>query len=453
MKQRKFLLKIGLIAAVVPVLAYAYEFGPDPRRTGAPGDSGTCLGSGCHTGTALNTGGGSIKITDGSGAALTTYTPGVKQRIKVQITDAAKAKFGFEFTARLASNLSNGQAGDFITVDALTQTLCDDGSPKNNGGSCGKFPVQFIEHTQAGYAASTNGGYTYQFDWTPPAAASAGSVTLYAAGLGGPAGAANQSNANVYTTNVTLTPAATNPNAPSITAGGVVPVYSSSTTIQPGNWFSIYGANLAAATTVWNNDFPTSLGGTTVNVNGKPAYLWFVSAGQINAQAPDDTATGTVPFTVTTANGTATTTVTLAPSAPSLLLLGDGKHATGIIVTPDGSGSQAGGVYDLLGPSTLGAGFRGAKKGEPVALYGVGLGPTVAPVPAGKFFSGATLTTTLPTVTLGGVSVKVDFAGIVGAGLYQINFSVPQNVGSGEQTILATINGVTTQANITIPIQ
>lgn len=453
MKKHKFLLKIGLIAAVVPVLVYAYQFGPDPRRTGAPGDQGTCLGSGCHTGT-LNSGGGSVKITDGNGAALTTYTPGVKQRIKVQITDAAKAKFGFEFTARLATNLSNGQAGDFSTADGLTQTICEDGSNKNNGAACSsKFPVQFIEHTQNGYAASTNGGYTYQFDWTPPAAG-AGSVTLYAAGLGGPAGAANQNNANVYTTNITLTPATANPNAPSISTGGVVPVYSSSTTIQPGNWFSIYGTNLAAATTIWNNDFPTSLGGTSVSVNGKPAYLWFVSGGQINAQAPDDTATGTVPFTVTTANGTASTTVTLAQAAPSLLLLPDGKHATGIIVTPDGSGSQTGGVYDLLGPSATGAGFRGAKKGEPVALYGVGLGPTVAPAPAGKLFTGGSAaTTTLPTVTLGGVNVKVDFAGIVAAGLYQINFSVPQNVGSGEQPIQATINGVTTQANITIPIQ
>lgn len=455
MTQRKLhFLKFGLVAAVVPILLYGYPFGPDPRRTGAPGDVGTCLGSGCHTGT-LNSGGGSVKITAEDGSALTTYAPGVKQRIKVQITDAAKGKFGFEFTARLASNLSNGQAGDFTTVDAFTQTICDDGSPKSNGGSCpARFPVQFIQHTQAGYQASTAGGYTFQFDWTPPAAG-AGNVTLYVAGLGGPAGPATSSNAAVYTTNVSLTPAAP-ANAPTITTGGVVPVYSSSTTIQPGSWFSVYGSKLASGTTIWNfpdNAFTTSLGGTTVSVNGKPAYLWFVSDGQINAQAPDDTATGSVPVTITTPGGTVSSTITLATTAPSLLLLGDGKHATGIILTPDGKGTQAGGVYDLLGPTSLGAGFRPAKKGENIALYAVGLGPTTTPVPAGRVFSSASPTVVKPTVTLGGVNVTVDFAGIVGAGLYQLNFAVPQTVGTGEQTLVVTANGVTTQTAITIPVQ
>ncbi len=454
MKQRQFFfLKLGLIAVVVPILIQAYEFGPDPRRAGAPGDAGTCLGSGCHTGT-LNAGGGSVKITASGG---TTYTPGVKQRIQVQITDAARQKFGFEFTARLASNLSNGQAGDFSTVDAFTQTLCDDGTTKNNGAACpARFPVQFIEHTQAGYTASTSGGYTYQFDWTPPAT-DVGNVTFYVAGLGGPAGAPSSNNANVYTTNVTLTPAAAaNPKAPQIPTGGVVPVYSASTTIQPGSWFSIYGTNLAADVSVWDGKFPipTSLGGTSVKVNGKDAYLWFSSGGQINAQAPDDTATGSVPVTVTTANGTVSSTATLATAGPSMLLLADGKHATGIILTLDGKGSQGQGTYDLLGPTSLGTGFRPAKKGDLVALYAVGLGPTVGPVPAGQAFTstgGAVVTK--PTVTLGGVPVTVDFAGMVGVGYYQINFAVPQNVGTGEQTLVVTASGLTTQANITIPIQ
>jgi len=238
-----------------------------------------------------------------------------------------------------------------------------------------------------------------------------------------------------------------------VTPGGVVPVYSSSTTIQPGSWFSVYGTNLAAATTVWDGNFPTSLGGTSVTLNGKPAYLWFVSGGQINAQAPDDTATGSVPLVVKTANGESTQTVTLASAGPSLLLLADVKHATGIIVTPNGGGSQAGGTYDLLGPSSAGAGFRAARKGEPVALYAVGLGPTSPAVPAGAVFASAAPVVTKPTVTVGGVPVTVDFAGIVGAGLYQINFTVPQNAASGEQPVVVTTAGLTTQKDITIPIE
>jgi YVTN family beta-propeller protein len=47
--------------------------------------------------------------------------------------------------------------------------------------------------------------------------------------------------------------------SPAITSGGIVPG-----TVQPGEWISIYGGNLASATAVWMGDFPTALGGTSV---------------------------------------------------------------------------------------------------------------------------------------------------------------------------------------------
>ena len=55
--------------------------------------------------------------------------------------------------------------------------------------------------------------------------------------------------------------------APAITTGGIVPG-----TIQPGEWVSIYGTNLASETATWTGNFPTSLGGTSVTIDGKPAY-------------------------------------------------------------------------------------------------------------------------------------------------------------------------------------
>src|SRR5439155_12593659 len=115
---------------------------------------------------------------------------------------------------------------------------------------------------------------------------------------------------------------------PAIFDGGIVPVFSFLPVIQPGSWFSIYGANLAGATAVWNGDFPTSLGRVTVTVNGKPAYLWYVSPGQINLQAPDDTTRGTVTVTVTNANGTASSSVGLSDSSPSLSLF-DATYVAG----------------------------------------------------------------------------------------------------------------------------
>jgi hypothetical protein len=136
----------------------------------------------------------------------------------------------------------------------------------------------------------------------------------------------------------------------SISAGGIVPVYSTSNTIQPGMWTSIYGTNLATGDATWTGNFPTSLGGTTVTVNNKSAYLWFVSPGQINFQAPNDTATGTVSVVVTTPTGSASSTVTLGQFGPSFSLL-DSTHVAGIIIRSNGSGAYGGGTYDIIGPS------------------------------------------------------------------------------------------------------
>ena len=53
-----------------------------------------------------------------------------------------------------------------------------------------------------------------------------------------------------------------------MTAGGIVPIYSTVSTIQPGEWVSIYGTNLARRTAPWTDSFPTSLGGTGVTIDG-----------------------------------------------------------------------------------------------------------------------------------------------------------------------------------------
>jgi hypothetical protein len=65
----------------------------------------------------------------------------------------------------------------------------------------------------------------------------------------------------------------TSDSAPSIKENGIVPVFSSSTAVQSGEWISIFGANLASEPSVWNGDFPQSLGGTRVTINGKPGYI------------------------------------------------------------------------------------------------------------------------------------------------------------------------------------
>ena len=241
-----------------------------------------------------------------------------------------------------------------------------------------------------------------------------------------------------------------NAGAPVVTSGGVVPVFSSVTTVQPGSWISIYGTGLATSTTSWNGDFPTSLGGTTVTIDSRPAYIWFVSPTQINVQVPDDPATGTVGVVVTTANGSFTTSVNMEQYAPSFSLL-NAKYAVAIV--PTSTPGNSGNGYDYIGPAgAFGFPTRPVKAGETILLFGVGFGPTTPPVAAGAAFSGAAPVPVLPTVTIGGISAKVTFAGIVEAGLYQLNVVVP-NAGSGDQALLASIGGVTTQSNVFLALQ
>jgi uncharacterized protein (TIGR03437 family) len=243
-------------------------------------------------------------------------------------------------------------------------------------------------------------------------------------------------------------------NSPAITPGGIVPIYSTVNTIQPGSWISIYGTNLATAAATWNGDFAKSLGGTSVTVNGKPAFLWFVSPFQLNVQAPDDTQTGVVSVVVTTPNGTATSTVMLAPVAPSFSVL-DGKHVAGIILRSDGSGAYGGGTYDIAGPTGTSLGYKtvAAKAGDSLVLFGVGFGPTSPTVPAGAAYGGAAPANDTIALMINNLPVVPAFSGITGAGLFQMNLTVPSGLGSGDVPLAATVENIKTPAGVVLSVQ
>jgi uncharacterized protein (TIGR03437 family) len=250
-----------------------------------------------------------------------------------------------------------------------------------------------------------------------------------------------------------LTPAP--PNAPFITPKGIVPLYSSSNTIQPGSSISIYGSNLASGTVSWNGDFVTKLGGTSVTVNNKPAYPWFVSPFQINLQAPDDTATGIVDVVVTTPTGVATSTVALAQFGPSFSLL-DRRNVAGIILRSDGSGAYDGGSYDIAGPTGTSLGYKtvAAKAGDSLILFGTGFGPTTPAVPTGKAYAGDAATTNSVQLLINNIPVSPVFSGMTSAGLYQINVApVPAGLGIGDVPLVATVGGFSTPLGVVLSLQ
>ena len=440
-----------VLLAIAPPIIYSYEYGPDPGYTGAPGDNpkGCDAGGNCHVKTPNTTPGGSITIDLGGG--VTTYTPGgAPLTVTVTVTDPNMNKYGFELTARQDSSPTNDAGTLTAGSDGLTQVVTCATSVSGGffPGSCGNN-LHWIEHTLMAFdsASNKNPTFTYNFTWTPPAT-NVGTVTLYAAGnagLGG-SGAPMVVPTDTYLTTLQLSPGSTTP--PTITSGGVTEIFGSNSDIQPGAWISIYGNNLITGSSpvTWAGNFPTTLGGTMVTIDGNQAYLYYASPMQLNVEAPDDTTRGSVSVVVTTSAGSATSTVTLADESPSFQWIDGHMHVLGLILRPNGSGAYGSGAnsYDLLGPTGTSLGFQtvAAKAGDTVVLYGVGFGPTNPAVPAGQVNTVYPAAEDPVTLTINGQSLTPSFTGIWFTGAFQINLTIPSGLGSGDQTMTATVNGV-----------
>ena len=215
--------------------------------------------------------------------------------------------------------------------------------------------------------------------------------------------------------------------------------------VTTGSWVALYGTNLAPAgdsrtwnssTEIVNGSFPTSLDGTSVTVNGKAATVEYISPGQVNIQMPDDTATGPVPVVVTTTAGGASSsfTVSYAPFSPGFF-----PGTAPYIVAQHADNS-----YVTTSAPAL--------PGEVIVLWGGGMGPANPAIPSGRVFSGANPLANTVTVTIGGQPAALDFAGLVGAGLVQINAHVPAGIGSGDQAVVATVGGVSSPSGAYIRV-
>ncbi len=197
------------------------------------------------------------------------------------------------------------------------------------------MPFQYIEHSYTGYGKTAGtGSAKYEFDWTPPST-NVGNITVYVAGNAAN-GDIQTTGDHIYSTTFTLTPSAGG-TAPAIAANGVVNGASFQPGIVPDSWLTIQGSNLSSVTDTWekaivNGKLPTTLDGVSVNVGSKPAFVYYISPGQINVQAPD-VGMGPVPVTVTNANGTSTAlTATVVQQAPAFFLLAGqpgGRHPAG----------------------------------------------------------------------------------------------------------------------------
>ncbi len=223
-------------------------------------------------------------------------------------------------------------------------------------------------------------------------------------------------------------------SAPTIDPGGVVSAADYTTAIAPGAIVAIYGKNLSTnIVSASSIPLPTSLDGTTVEVNGQAVPLFFVSPGQVNAQMPFGIS-GQADVRVRTGAGlSGAQAVTLVARAPRVFTTAmDGKGAAILCHGADWSVVSA--DRPALPDEGLGLFLTGLGAVEPQIAAGQPGGDGGALGPLNQLPAGAV------KVTIGGLPGEIFFAGLTPTlvGLYQINFKVPLGIAAGNYAVVVT---------------
>jgi uncharacterized protein (TIGR03437 family) len=230
---------------------------------------------------------------------------------------------------------------------------------------------------------------------------------------------------------------------------------------SPGSYIEIYGSNLGGDARGWassdfsNGNAPTSLGNVSVTVNGRPAYVNYVSANQVNVQVPGITpAGGSVPVVVTyLGQPSASVMVSIKQFgagllAPAAFKVNDKQYVAAI--------HAANGTLVSDG-QIPGIATAPAVPGETLTLYGIGFGPVnPSSVPiAGAIVRAPTTLANPYQIKIGTTVAQVSYAGLVQGlvGLYQFNVVVPSDAPSGDLPLEMTLGTETVPQTLFLPVQ
>jgi uncharacterized protein (TIGR03437 family) len=224
-----------------------------------------------------------------------------------------------------------------------------------------------------------------------------------------------------------------------------------SLTAAPGGLISLFGTDLATGTAVATVPLPNSLLGSSVQVldgaNTQDLPLWFVSAGQINAQLPYTITSSTVQVRVTTSGGTsAVLPVNILPRAPRFLTITEDGLGRPVVTKSD---------YSVVNRANA------IHPGDYGLIFGIGLGAVTPAIVAGATpGDGAAgtplnLVTDPVTVTLNGTSFTPTWVGLAPglAGVYQTNFRMPYFNFAGDVNLGITTGGDSTQTNVVTAVE
>ena len=140
--------------------------------------------------------------------------------------------------------------------------------------------------------------------------------------------------------------------------------------------------------------------------------------------------------------------VTVQSIFPSLFVIDpSNKYAAAEHV--DGSLVGKAGLFGPSVPSTP------AARGEVIAVYGTGFGPTNPATIQDQLIQAAVPLANASSwqARIGNVTAAIGFAGLTGSGLYQFNITVPTTITAGDQALVITNGSNSTQTGVSITVQ
>jgi len=235
---------------------------------------------------------------------------------------------------------------------------------------------------------------------------------------------------------------------PSIAAGGALSAasYNPRIPLAPGDSIAIFGSNLSDGITQSPSfPLPMELNQTSALLGGRQLPLQFASNGQVNAIVPFDVPVNTTQQLIIQRGTTL--------SQPEAVLVAAAQPA---VFTVDRSGKGPGIIDGFRSDRTPVEAGKAVSAGDIIVIYCSGLGAVDPAVPAGSAAPLDRLSSTVNpvSVTIGGLSAPVDFAGLAPGftGLYQVNAKVPAGVAAGNAPVILTVAGQSSTP-VTLPVQ
>ncbi len=214
--------------------------------------------------------------------------------------------------------------------------------------------------------------------------------------------------------------------------------------VAPGEIVTVFGTGMGPAQLVlsWYQDgwLQSSVGGTEVFINNVRAPLVHAGANQVSAIVPYSVR-GTAKLRVEY-QGRQSNEITLpvAPAAPGVFTYAGGQGQA-VVVNQD---------------NTLNSSINSAPRGTIITLFVTGEGALRTYWPDGRLPGGPDYPAPLsaPVVTFGGVSGTIDFAGLVWAGVLQINVRVPADAPVGAAVPLTiTVADIRSADGVTVAVK